>query len=70
MYAFHLQYVFAIKCRVTVEHIAETQCGSGGRGSKANMQALGKLRGVLLDLSGTVHVEDTPTPGALRALSR
>ena len=33
-------------------------------------RALGRIRGVLLDLSGTLHVESTPTPSAVAALTR
>ena len=33
-------------------------------------RALGRVRGVLLDLSGTLHVESTPTPSAVAALNR
>lgn len=29
-----------------------------------------KLKGVLLDLSGTLHIEDTPTPRAVETLQR
>ena len=28
------------------------------------------IQGVLLDLSGTVHVEDTPTPNAVEAITK
>lgn len=31
---------------------------------------LGKVSGVLLDLSGTLHIESTPTPKAISALKR
>lgn len=31
---------------------------------------LGKVSGVLLDLSGTLFVENAPTPGALAALDK
>ena len=33
-------------------------------------RALGSVRGVLLDLSGTLHVETTPTPSAVASLDR
>ena len=29
-----------------------------------------RVRGVLLDLSGTLHVEDSPTPRAVEAMAR
>ena len=31
---------------------------------------LGKVSGVLVDLSGTLFIEKTPTPGAIAALER
>ena len=31
---------------------------------------LGKVSGVLLDLSGTIFVDKAPTPGAIAALQR
>lgn len=31
---------------------------------------MGKIKAVLIDLSGTLHVDDDPTPGAVEALSR
>ena len=34
------------------------------------MEALSRVRGLLLDLSGTLHVEDAAIPGATSALSR
>ncbi len=36
----------------------------------AAKKALGKVSGVLLDLSGTLFVEKSPTPGALAALEK
>ena len=32
--------------------------------------ALGRVGGVLMDLSGTLHIEDTPTPSAVAALQK
>ena len=34
------------------------------------LRSLGKVSGVLLDLSGTLFIDKTPTPGALDALGR
>ena len=28
------------------------------------------IKGVLLDLSGTVHIEDSPTPNAIEAITK
>ena len=32
--------------------------------------AVGRIGGVLMDLSGTLHIEDTPTPSAVAALQK
>ena len=34
------------------------------------VRGIGKVSAVLLDLSGTLHVESTPTPSAVAALTR
>ena len=33
-------------------------------------RALRRIRGVLLDLSGTLYIDTTPTPSAVEALNR
>ena len=38
--------------------------------NKMAVRGLGKISAVLLDLSGTLHVESTPTPSAVAALTR
>ena len=32
--------------------------------------AINNLRAVLIDLSGTIHIEDTEIPGSIKALER
>ena len=32
--------------------------------------AMKRIRGVLVDLSGTIHVDDTEIPGSVQALDR
>ena len=42
----------------------------GGRIMSTMAMSLGKIRGVLLDLSGTLHIENAPTSSAITALRR
>ena len=44
--------------------------GEGGRIANTMAMCLGKIRGVLLDLSGTLHIENAPTSSAITALRR
>jgi len=44
---------------------------SGGRRSLSFAQSRRmSIKGALIDLSGTLHVEDEPTPNAVEALKR
>ena len=42
----------------------------GGTVISTMAMCLGKIRGVLLDLSGTLHIENAPTSPAITALRR
>ena len=44
--------------------------GEGGRIANTMAMCSGKIRGVLLDLSGTLHIENAPTSSAITALGR